>query len=160
MHGECRERFPRHCVLEIPTCIRARAWRTCRDACPRSLTSGFLRIRWRRKRSRYSRCMRNPQFCLSGKRPMYFDTNYSVSRRMRRHLIFSEIVINTEMWWLPWLWFIEIFVEVSNAIARFCCLEWCIKFPQIYASFSIQICVPISHNVLLWFLECLYAHGM
>ena len=35
-----------------------------------SLTSGFLWSRWRRKRSRHSRRMRNPQFYVSGKRPM------------------------------------------------------------------------------------------
>ena len=34
------------------------------------LTSGFLWSRWRGKRSRHSRYMRNPQYCLSGKRPM------------------------------------------------------------------------------------------
>ena len=28
-----RERLPRHSGLAIPTCITARAWRTCRDAC-------------------------------------------------------------------------------------------------------------------------------
>ena len=33
MCRECRERFPRHRGLAIPTCITARAWRTCRDAC-------------------------------------------------------------------------------------------------------------------------------
>ena len=33
MHRECRERFPRHRGLAIPTCIMARARRTCRDAC-------------------------------------------------------------------------------------------------------------------------------
>ena len=33
MHRECRERFPRHHGLAIPTCITERAWRTCRDAC-------------------------------------------------------------------------------------------------------------------------------
>ena len=33
MHRECRERFPRHRGLAIPTCIMARVWRTCRDAC-------------------------------------------------------------------------------------------------------------------------------
>ena len=37
---------------------------------PGSLTSGFLWSRWRGKRYRHSRCMRNPQFCLSGKRPI------------------------------------------------------------------------------------------
>ena len=33
MHRECREHFPRHLGLAIPTCITARAWRTCRHAC-------------------------------------------------------------------------------------------------------------------------------
>ena len=31
--AECRERFPRHHGLAIPTCITARAWRTCLDEC-------------------------------------------------------------------------------------------------------------------------------
>ena len=35
-----------------------------------SLNSGFLWSRWWGKRSRHSRCMRNPHFCVSGKRPM------------------------------------------------------------------------------------------
>ena len=35
-----------------------------------SLTSGFLWSWWRGTRSRHSRRMRNPQFCLSGKRPI------------------------------------------------------------------------------------------
>ena len=30
---ECRERLPSHSGLAIPTCITARAWRTCLDAC-------------------------------------------------------------------------------------------------------------------------------
>ena len=37
---------------------------------PGSLTSGFLCSRWRWKRSRHSRRMHNPQFFVSGKRPM------------------------------------------------------------------------------------------
>ena len=43
---ECRERFPRHRGLAIPTCITVRAWRTCRDAYRDRLTSGFL---WSRR---------------------------------------------------------------------------------------------------------------
>ena len=46
------------CVTHVPWCM------------PGSLTSGFLWSRWRGKRSRHSRRMRNPQFCISGKRPM------------------------------------------------------------------------------------------
>ena len=46
------------CVTHVPWCI------------PGLLTSGFLWSRWREKRSRRSQRMRNPQFCVSGKRPM------------------------------------------------------------------------------------------
>ena len=46
------------CVTHVPWCM------------PGSLTSSFLWIRWRGKRSRHSRRMRNPRFCVSGKRPM------------------------------------------------------------------------------------------
>ena len=46
------------CVTHVPWCM------------PGSLTSGFLWSRWRRKRSRHSRHMRNPQFFVSGKRPI------------------------------------------------------------------------------------------
>ena len=42
MCRECRERFLRHRRLAIPTCITARAWCTCRDACrDRSLAVSF-----------------------------------------------------------------------------------------------------------------------
>ena len=37
---------------------------------PGSVTNGFFWSRWRGKSSRHSRCMRNPQFYVSGKRPM------------------------------------------------------------------------------------------
>ena len=47
------------CVTHVPWCM------------PGSLTSGFLGGRWRGKRSRHSRRMRNPQFYVSGKRPMH-----------------------------------------------------------------------------------------
>ena len=49
------------CVTHAPWCM------------PGSLTSGFLWSRWREKRSRHSRRMRNPQFYVSGKRPMSWD---------------------------------------------------------------------------------------
>ena len=47
------------CVTHVPWCL------------PESLTSGFLWSRWRGKRCRHSRCKRNPQFYVSGKRPMH-----------------------------------------------------------------------------------------
>ena len=47
------------CVTHVPWCM------------PGSLSSGFLCSRWRGKRSRHSRRMRNQQFCVSGKRPIF-----------------------------------------------------------------------------------------
>ena len=46
------------CVTHVPWCM------------PGSLTSGFFWRRWRGKRSRYSWRMRNPQFYVSGWRPI------------------------------------------------------------------------------------------
>ena len=46
------------CVTHVPWCT------------PASLINGFLWSRWLGKRSRHSRCMRNPQFYVSGNRPM------------------------------------------------------------------------------------------
>ena len=46
------------CVTHVQWCI------------PGSLISGFLWSRWRGKRSRHARRMRNPHFYVSGKRPM------------------------------------------------------------------------------------------
>ena len=46
------------CVTHVPWCMSG------------SLTSGFLLSRWRGQRSRHSRPMHNPQFYVSGKRPM------------------------------------------------------------------------------------------
>ena len=48
------------CVTHVPWCM------------PGSLTVGFLWSRWRGKRSRHSRRMRNLQFYVSGKRPMLY----------------------------------------------------------------------------------------
>ena len=46
------------CVTHVPRCM------------PGSLTSCFLWNLWWWKRSQHSRRMRNPQFCVSGKRPI------------------------------------------------------------------------------------------
>ena len=47
------------CVTHVPRCV------------PGSLTSGTLWCRWRGKLYRHTGRMRNPQFYVSGKRPMY-----------------------------------------------------------------------------------------
>ena len=49
------------CVTHVPWCM------------PGLLASGFLWSRWRGKRSRHSRRMRNPPFYVSGKSPMAVD---------------------------------------------------------------------------------------
>ena len=46
------------CGTHVPWCM------------PGLLISGFLWSRWRGKRSWHSRRMRNPEFCVSGKRPI------------------------------------------------------------------------------------------
>ena len=75
MRRESRERFPplsrlsetdmHHgtCVTHVPWCMSG------------SLTSGFLRSRWRGKRSRHFRRMRNPRFYVSRRRPMIWYRN-------------------------------------------------------------------------------------
>ena len=70
MRRECRERFPRPPQVSDPdmqdgTCVTHVPW-----CMPGLLTSGFLWSWWRGKRSRHSRRMHNPQFHVSGKRPM------------------------------------------------------------------------------------------
>ena len=93
MRRECRERFlrvrdpDRHhdtCVTHVPWCM------------PGTLTSGFLWSRWH---SRHSRRMRNPQFYVSGKRPMgtnrnsYLGAIHSSSRSSMILHIYSEFYI-------------------------------------------------------------------
>ena len=54
------------CIPHVPWCI------------PESLTSGVLWSRWWGKRSRHSQRMRNPQFYVSGKTPMWYMMRYSM----------------------------------------------------------------------------------
>ena len=59
------------CVTHVPWCM------------PGSITSGFLWSRWRGKRSRHSRRMCNPQFYVSGERPMRYSLtgdSFEISR--------------------------------------------------------------------------------
>ena len=68
------------CLTHVPWCM------------PGSLTNGFLWSQWRGKRSRHSGRMRNPQFYVSGKRPMvrycthrYSDKGKSTLDRLWAH---------------------------------------------------------------------------
>ena len=58
------------CVTHVPWCM------------PGSLTSGFLWSRRRGKGSRHFRRMRNPQFHVSGKRPMGIDIRVTIYFRI------------------------------------------------------------------------------
>ena len=100
MHRECRERFPRHRLLAIPTCITARAWCT-----PGSLPNGFLWSRWRGKRSRLSRRIPNPQFTglnldlrPAKERRRYFLTWRGVSLESALHKIKRLTTISLAIW--------------------------------------------------------------
>ena len=84
MRRECRERFPRHRRWAIPTCITARAWRTCRDACRDRQLSVSFEIGGGGKRSRHSRRMRNLQFYVSGRRPIAFGSSWFRLLRLYR----------------------------------------------------------------------------
>ena len=84
MRWECWERFPRHrdpdmhhdrCMTHVPWCM------------PGSLTIGFLWSRWRGKRYRHFRRMLNPQFCVSGKRPMLDNPPNSLHTHISRNLV-------------------------------------------------------------------------
>ena len=67
------------CMTHLPWCM------------PGSLTSGFLWSRWRGKRSRHSRRMRNPQFYESGRRPM---TSFKVVAKMFWNFAALGMLIN------------------------------------------------------------------
>ena len=58
------------------TCVTHGPW-----CMPGSPTSGFIWSRWRGNRSRHSRRMRNPQFYVSGKRPIVGCLPLSPRRR-------------------------------------------------------------------------------
>ena len=64
------------CVTHVPWCMAG------------SLTSGFLWNRWQGKRSRHSWRMRNPQFYVSGKRPI--PTNLVEGRPIPTSLVEVE----------------------------------------------------------------------
>ena len=58
--------FPRYRGLAIPTFITARAWCTCRGAC----RNRYLAVSFEVGSGKNVPGMRNPEVCVSGKRPM------------------------------------------------------------------------------------------
>ena len=92
------------CVTHVPWCM------------PRRLTSGFLWSWWRGKRSRHSRRMYNPQFGVSGKRPVvpvpyicgticsqFYDRRYLCTSWIFRHhqeQYWLHLLLFCNYWWL------------------------------------------------------------
>ena len=82
------------CVTHVPWCM------------PGSLTSGFLWSRCREKRSRHFRCMHNPQFYVSGKRPMVWGHGgkynlVALADTLNRHC-YTDILSNHML--CAWAW--------------------------------------------------------
>ena len=114
------------CVTHVPWCM------------PGSLTSGFLWSRWRWKRSRHSRRMRNPQFYVSGKRPMV-----EVARNIIK---FVDATVGTNLdikslavmhWWFN----AQPYLHWLNPNIQF---NWCHGFYDVYH------CSPCSKIYHIW----------
>ena len=89
------------CITHVPWCM------------PGSLTTCFLWSRWQGKRSRHSRRMHNPQFYVSGKRPMMLYSwgiiiLMTASKRKYLKLIakmitkaelFFKVAFDSNIWW-------------------------------------------------------------
>ena len=86
------------------TCMTQVSW-----CMPGSLTSGFLGSRCRGKRSRHmrrkrSRHMRNPQFYVSGKRPIRWIPKISIRFELC-YCVASTVIIHIPQWPLLLTWF-------------------------------------------------------
>ena len=84
------------CVTHVPWCMTG------------SLTSGFLWSRWREKRYRHSRRMRNPQFRLSGKRPIDRPVKTviggdAMSYKISIHLPYSDLALGFYVTMKAWM---------------------------------------------------------
>ena len=90
---------------------------------------GIANPRWRWKRSRHSRRMRNPQFYVSGKRPMAID---ELARRKdpgHRQAWFSLLIITS--YYLP--------LFPMSGIVRFQHQKVWINFKHVFNIFSLQL---------------------
>ena len=112
MRRECRERFSRPPPVSDPdmhhgTCVTHVPW--CMTGL---LASGFFWSWWRGKRSRHSRRMRNPQFHVSGKRPIG-DKCLMASVQQLRHFSMRTrmtscgVIIPDGLAWKRWYHFIS-----------------------------------------------------
>ena len=94
---ECRERFSRHRLQRKPLDSDTGMHLACARAV---MHVGIANLRWRGKRSRHSRRMRNPQFCVSGKRPMCLQMVWclSVPDYQGLYSLNGKTLYNREIW--------------------------------------------------------------
>ena len=78
------------CVTHVPRCM------------PGTLANGLLWSRWRGKRSRHSRRMCNPRFCVSGKRLMmliYAHFNHiRIKRLLQKYYKKMKLKMSSAIW--------------------------------------------------------------
>ena len=83
---------------------------------------GIANPRWWGKRSRHSRCMRNPQFCVSGKRPIMHSfssslyENQCVVKWCHILLFDNKRFISISIHWILLTLFIDEYMQVLCAI--------------------------------------------
>ena len=87
MRRECRERFPRHRLHKKTATWRSRHASRHVHYAHAVINVGIANSRWRGRHYRDSRRMRNPQFYISGKRPMA-----NRSRCFKQFLAINELV--------------------------------------------------------------------
>ena len=114
MRRECQERFLRRRGLAIPTlhhvtCVTHVPW-----CMPGSLTRGCLWIRWRGKRSRHSRRMRNPQFYVSSNRPIERSNWIDGPEEMWRRCIFRSFPWTVAYTVMEHAYLLGVFVNLRN----------------------------------------------
>ena len=100
--GNCGLRMRRECRNVFPAILCLRSRHASRHV-PGSLTSGFC---WRGKRSRYSQRMPNPQFYVSGKRPMCRNHFLSVTRiflRVLTNMLIYQFGCNKKQYGSLWI---------------------------------------------------------
>ena len=122
------------CATHVPWCMLG------------SLTSGFLWSRWRGKRSRR---MRNPQFYVSGKRPMAPRQKFPVmDTRVTCHIhilyIHDSIIRFNGMW---------VYLVLLGVLDRYLYDEWICWTLVTEQSGDADKAVPVGcHQVWFWFI--------
>ena len=135
MRQECRERFPYHSGVAIPTCFPAVSH--VPGCMPGSLTSVFLWSRWRGQRSWHSRPMCNPQFYVSGKRPMVFIvTRYHTKNRHTNSFFITTMHCLAATRWLVGV--SDLGTKIGVVYGKVCDVLWLARKTMSYRMYAIK----------------------